>query len=561
MNNMTNPGLPEYSPYSEDREFYSDVLVVGGGLAGCFAAIKAREQGASVTLIDKGYVGKSGQTPFSASSVVFNPSWGDDLDACMNQIISVGEYINNRDWVEICLKESYARFQELVSWGVEFEKAENGELLRLGKGANACKTVRREIRKIGAVMREQALKSGVSIIDRVMATELLKKDGRIVGVVAVQVASCNIYVFNSKATILAAGAGGMRSPGMPISELTHDADVMAFRAGAEIAGKEFIDTHSTNAKYPYYGGFGKVAGRFLKPGKLSLLSTPGKRRNAEGVELSSRLAQSLSMEFEVHAGRGPISFETSQGINPGISQKVGGAATGMASHLTEGLWATDTTCASSLPGLYSAGDSCATMMAGACYSTGGLGTMSAAVTGARSGLGAAGYCKQVSVLKADKDEISRAKKFTLAPIERQGGFSPRWATQVLQGIMIPYFVMHIKHEDRLNTALSQVEFLENHIIPKLTANDPHELRLACETRNMVLNAEMRIRSSLFRKESRGLHYREDYPRRDDDNWLAWVVLKEEQGRITTIKRPIPDKWRPDPSMPYEEKYLARFPGE
>ena len=93
---------------------------MGGGLAGCTAAIKAREAGVSVILVDKGYVGKSGQTPFAGSYCVFNPEWGDDLDAWMQQIESVGEYVNNRTWTELCLKESYERYSELLSWGVKF---------------------------------------------------------------------------------------------------------------------------------------------------------------------------------------------------------------------------------------------------------------------------------------------------------------------------------------------------------------------------------------------------------------------------------------------------------
>jgi succinate dehydrogenase/fumarate reductase flavoprotein subunit len=58
---------------SREKKIKTDVLVVGGGLAGCFAAIKAKEQGVDVTLVDKGYVGKSGQTPFANGYAVFNP--------------------------------------------------------------------------------------------------------------------------------------------------------------------------------------------------------------------------------------------------------------------------------------------------------------------------------------------------------------------------------------------------------------------------------------------------------------------------------------------------------
>ena len=72
---------------------------------------------------------------------------------------------------------------------------------------------------------------------------------------------------------------------------------------------------------------------------------------------------------------------------------------------------------------------------------------------------------------------------------------------------------------------------------------------------------MKLRAALFRTESRGTHYREDYPRRDDPGWLAWVLLKEENGRMKALKKPIPKEWCPDLSQPYEERYPARFPGE
>ena len=78
---------------------------------------------------------------------------------------------------------------------------------------------------------------------------------------------------------------------------------------------------------------------------------------------------------------------------------------------------------------------------------------------------------------------------------------------------------------------------------------------------MVLSAEMRLRSALFRTESRGNHYREDYPRRDDPDWLAWTKIKVEQGKMTLIKVPVPKEWWPDLSAPYQQTYPFRFPGE
>jgi len=94
------------------------------------------------------------------------------------------------------------------------------------------------------------------------------------------------------------------------------------------------------------------------------------------------------------------------------------------------------------------------------------------------------------------------------------------------------------------------------------AESTHELRLAHDTKNMVLNAEMKLRASLFRTESRGTHFREDYPFRDDKSWMAWVLIRNENNRMTPCKEPVPKEWQPDGSKSYNERYPNfRFPGE
>jgi succinate dehydrogenase/fumarate reductase flavoprotein subunit len=183
------------------------------------------------------------------------------------------------------------------------------------------------------------------------------------------------------------------------------------------------------------------------------------------------------------------------------------------------------------------------------------------VTGTRAGIGAAKYAQQAENPTIDKKELERLTKIINAPMERHGGFTPGWVTQVLQNTMMPYWILYVKQEDRLKATITQIEFIRDRIIPKLTARDAHELRLAIETKNMVLSAEMKLRASLFRTESRGTHYREDYPRRDDPNWLAWIKIKEENSEMKLLKEPISEKWWPDLSIPYEERYPIRFPRE
>jgi succinate dehydrogenase/fumarate reductase flavoprotein subunit len=558
------------NPSTKENRLEADVLVIGGGIAGCFAAIKAREQGAEVILVDKGFVGKSGQTPYAGSFMAFNPDWGHKLDVWMNYVNRTSEYVNNRYWTEITIRESYARYQDLVSWGVQFKKGEDGQPIRNPAPPGVTDNLQIDDRTKGEyalILRKQVIKSGGKILDRIAVIKLLKQDGRIVGAIGVPLDNYDLYTFIAKATILCVGACGYKPAGYPpIVQLTGDGEAMAYRAGAEILGKEFVDTHFTRMDTPI--GIPNMLGRNKEvPDGLEVLvgSNLGKlETNAEGNRLPDRPAEAshygytyLGKEFEAHAGRAPLYILT----QIGNKEVVGGACLGMSLRKADGLWPADTNCRSSLPGLYAAGDALGNMQNGAVYALPGSAIAGGAVTGTIAGVAAAEEALRMRKLTVDEKEIIRARQVVHAPKERQGGYSPRWVTQLLQNTMMPYFISYIKKADRLQATLTIVEFIQEHLVPRLFARDPHELRLAHETKNMALSAEMRLRSALFRTESRGNHYREDYPRRDDPNWLAWVKIREEQGKMKLTKVPVPKEWWPDLSTPYQERYPFRFPGE
>jgi len=540
----------------------TDILVIGGGIAGCFAAIKAKEEGADVTLVDKGSVGRSGQTPFATDFLVFNPEWGHDFDEWMDQVNRLGEHLNNREWSEITFRESYARYQDLLSWGIEFQNDENGVPYRTAVPGGVTEFINMEDRNWAKLMRQQAKKVGVNIVDRVMIAELMKHDNRIAGAVGIPMDSDDLIVFKAGAVIMSVGAAGLKPPGFPIANLTADGEAMAYRAGAEISGKEFQDPHFTNGDTPAVGP---------RPRQRKNTGGPPEKRptmkfyDAEGNQTPERPEGSsmypfayMDLEFQAHAGKGPF-----YRIGPDGSKSpvVGGASLGMSVRKAEGIYPVDKTCVSSVPGLYAAGDTCSNMAAGTVYSTMGSCLAGGAITGTRAAQAAAAYVSEIGTVEVEDAEINRAISFVSGPMERKGGFGPKWVIQILRNTMMPYFILYIKKEDRLKAALTIVEFIRDHLIPKMTAKDPHELRLANEVRNMAGNAEMKLKASLFRKESRGCHYREDFPGRDDENWLAWVLIKKENREMKLFKKSIPDEWKPDMSKSYEERYPYRFPGE
>jgi hypothetical protein len=210
--------------------------------------------------VDKGYVGKSGQTPFASSLIAFNPEWGHKLDVWMSFLNGVSEYVNNRYWTEKVLTDSWAVYQDLVSWGVDFRKDKDGKVLRAPVTAGVTEQIMYahsarnsgpSTQNHGQVLRRQVEKSGIKIMDRVMISELLKQNGRIVGAIGIPMENFDLYTFIAKTTILCVGGCSFKPLGYPpLVPLTGDGEGMAYRAGAEIVGKEFIATNYTCVDTP-----------------------------------------------------------------------------------------------------------------------------------------------------------------------------------------------------------------------------------------------------------------------------------------------------------------------
>ncbi|AAB89784.1 FAD-dependent oxidoreductase [Archaeoglobus fulgidus] len=510
----------------------TDVLVVGGGMAGLFSAVKAHDAGAKVLMVSKGRLGCSGQTPFAKGFFVFDSKTSPvSLDEFVELVSQSALGSNNRAYTRQLAMYSKDRAEELRKWGF-FDSSLYHEPFR---------------RPID--------ERGIRVMERIMITHLIRENGVIAGAAGFSLDEEKLYFFNAKSVVLCTGAGGFKPYGFPIRDLTHDGSVMAYEIGARITGKEWNDGHTTSSQYPA-ACYDSWHGIFENKPSIT------------GVEIHHDLG--VELNYATYIRGGPVSMggqmaevsggpyvpeefrraAPSEGRTQGPPERgerpppggggyvVGGASAGMSIHKSEGLVPINDRCATDIPGLYAAGDALGSHMSGGIYTQIGSSLAGSAVQGAIAGEEAANYAKDIDLQSIPESTVSRIREEILAPLNRDSGYSPAWVTQVLQGVMVPNFVLYIKKASILSAALAYVEELRDHHVPMLVARDLHELRLAHETKNMIVNAEMKLRASLFREESRLSHYRLDYPEIDDENWSVWVnIYKGSDGKMKLEKQP------------------------
>ncbi len=525
----TTPNLPDVDPDTlKATTSETDVLVVGTGMAGVFAAVKAHDAGAKVLMVSKGRLGASGLTPFARGIFAYDPkkekmNIDDYVDAISRSSLGTSNPIFSRQMVE----HSLERVNELKSWGFF-----NSKLFADSLGSPIAE------RKI-------------PVLERVMLTHLIKEKGKIAGAAGFSIDDGTIHCIQAKSVVLCTGAGGFKPNGFPVCELTHDGSIMAYRIGAKITGKEWNDGHPGNMEHPaaVYEQWKNEFERKPSVSRVTLRHDLGMDQNYQIYTLGPLHEKTKDfMKKPVMDKNGPYRPAGFEQVGPPVEGNTpppgmggipcGGASAGMAIHKSEGLVPYNEKGASNIPGLYAAGDALGSHMSGGIYTQIGLSLAGSAVQGAIVGEAAAVHVQGKSmpvITKARRDQI---RKEILAPLARKRGYSPAWVTQTLQGIMIPNFVLYIKKESMMKAALAYIEELRDHHAPMLRAASLHELRLAHETTNMILSAEMKLRASLMRKESRCSHYRLDYPKMDTKNWNAWInIYQGSDGSMRLEKQP------------------------
>jgi succinate dehydrogenase/fumarate reductase flavoprotein subunit len=545
----------------------TDLLIIGSGFAGLWAAIAARGSGVeNVAIVDKGSIGLSSMSRMAAGGTIFCLPKHDG-DQWLADFAEAHGYLCRQDIVADIIDTSYSRLRRLNSWGLDYRRIPlTGRYYTLpSRGlphARMLVAPRWKGRVGGAALvgalLEQVETRDISLYPKVMVTDLLQKDGRVCGAVGVQRVTGEAVAFSAGAVVLAVADCSFRGNYACVDQVTGDGFRLAYDLGARLNNMEFL---AVNTGSPGYGfeGTGAAArwgGRFLNRDFKPFMGryAPDADRAEIGYlvrAMAAELVEDNGPPFYFDMSRKPGSWLTKYGLS-----SIGGwmplnirrlEAEGVRLFRSPQEWVpavqslrggirTDAGCMSDIPGLFAAG-LCQSIDPGLFN---GWSSMRAMWSGERAGETAAGFLHGSERISPDSAELRALEGRALSCLGRGSGVGPDAVCGHLQEVLFPYTVCIRKREDRLRDALAEVERIRDGDIPSLRASDPHELVKAHETASMVLVAELFLRASIERKETRGDHFREDYPETDNGRWLQWVnIRKGPDGRPSVELEPVP----------------------
>ncbi len=580
---------PASVPCPYEARYETDVVVLGCGFAGLNAAVTARESGRRVLVVDKGRPGFSGLSPWPSSFRWFDPE-KDDADAFRRAVLIGGDYISNMKWYEEWITDSKRIYHRLRDWGMltPFPKPqEAGDFFERQDYAGYREAFQQLDRHEKWV--EVLEKNGIPFLEYTMVTDVIVEEGRVRGVMGFHVPSGKVIAISARAVVMAMGGGCYKPSGFPAGGDTFDGEYIAYELGLPISGKEFEDSHGTSSVAPgspfYYmnwqyleniwPGGGDASQDNLKPfieSKVNFVVL-GRARAAKN-RLPASTGKEVTREAETNALRrgAALGYETDPDEirsgklgSPLPASDTHGGAIGMSSHLTGGVLCDleDVSGRTGIDGLYVAGDGMhASYPGGASYPCGrGFTSCFCSIDGDHAGRAAAAFAAEATLQPLSEETVAERTEAITAPLRVERGFDPNWARDVLHGFMAPYWVTISKSEKVLEATLVQVEYMRDHVAPYLMARTSHDLRLCHEMKHKILSAEMKLRASLYRKESRGATYREDYPYRDDEHFLCYLTVNKTGEGMEIREVPVKEEWTGDREQAYEKRYLCYYPGE
>jgi succinate dehydrogenase / fumarate reductase flavoprotein subunit len=579
-----------------------DVLVIGAGGAGLRAAIEAANSGVSVGLICKSLLGKAHTVMAEGgmAAALANNDDRDNWKVHFADTMRGGQYVNNWRMAELHAKESPDRVRELEAWGAVFDRTPDGRINQRNFGGHRYPRLAHVGDRTGLelirTLQDHTVYLGVTVHMEYTVQSLLLDGGRAAGALAYDRERGRFHVLTAKAIILATGGIGRAYKVTSNSwEGTGDGHALAYRAGAELIDMEFVQFHPTGMVWPPsvqgilvtegVRGEGGVlknnqARRFMfddipdnyKPQTAAdpdegWRYTQGDKNARRPPELLTRDHVSRCIVREVKEGRGsphggvfldiawikeklPDAEEHIKRKLPSMYHQFKELAdlditttpmeVGPTTHYIMGGVRVDADSQmSSIPGLYAAGE-CASGINGA-NRLGGNSLSDLIVFGKRAGEYAAEFARKQPPVKIDDGAVERATKEALAPFDRGvGGENPYKLQSELQESM-QGLVGIVRHENEMREAVERLKRYKQRVSQVGVAGHREYnggWHTALDLQNLLVVSEAITLSAIERRESRGGHFRDDYPDKVAEFGKVNIMVKQGQFGMEVSRVPI-----------------------
>ena len=588
-----------------------DVVVIGAGGAGLRAAIEATDRGARTALVCKSLLGKAHTVMAEGgiAAAMGNVYPEDNWRVHFRDTMRGGKMLSSWRMAQLHAQEAPDRVLELEEWGALFDRTADGRILQRDFGGHRFARLAHVGDRTGLEMirtlQHRAVAMGIEVFMECTVTHLLTDGGRIAGAVAYWRESGRLVVFRAKAVVLATGGIGKAWHITSNSwEYTGDGQTLALEAGADLMDMEFVQFHPTGMVWPP-----SVRGILVTEG---VRGDGGVLRNAEGrrfmFDYIPEMFRSETAETEEEADRwyddksvrrtpdllprDEVARAINTEVKEGRGSPHGGVFLDIASrkpaeyirrrlpsmyhqfkeladvditrepmevgptchYMMGGVRVDPDTQAATVPGLFAAGE-VASGLHGA-NRLGGNSLSDLVVFGRRAGRYAAEHAHAAGDLPpVDPAQVRAAEREALAPFEREGGENPYTVQQDLQDCM-QELVGIIRTEGELKSALERIAVLKERAA-RVSVEGHRQYNpgwhLALDLRSLLTVSECVTLAALERRESRGGHTRDDYPRPDPELGKVKVVVRRGADGELTVAREALDQMPDDLQQLFEEK--------